>query len=105
MRLGLGIFLFTTVSRPALGPIQLPIQWVPGALSQRVKRPGLETDNSPPSSDEVKMRGAISSLPQYASMAWCLVKHRDNFTFYLFTFINVQILIRDTVIFTAQSPS
>jgi hypothetical protein len=28
------------------------------------------------------MRGAIPSLPQYASMAWCSVKkHRDNFTF------------------------
>jgi hypothetical protein len=26
------------------------------------------------------MRGAISPLPQYAFMAWCLVKHRDNFT-------------------------
>jgi hypothetical protein len=27
------------------------------------------------------MRGAISPLPQYAFMAWCLVKHRDNFSF------------------------
>jgi hypothetical protein len=27
------------------------------------------------------MRGAILPLPQYAFMAWCLVKHRDNFTF------------------------
>jgi hypothetical protein len=27
------------------------------------------------------MRGAITPLPQYAFMAWCLVKHRDNFTF------------------------
>jgi len=26
------------------------------------------------------MHGAIPSLPQYAFMAWCLVKHRDNFT-------------------------
>jgi hypothetical protein len=26
-RYGLGIFLFTTVSRPALGPIMPPIQW------------------------------------------------------------------------------
>jgi hypothetical protein len=31
-RLGMGIFPFTTVSRTALGPTQLPIQWVPGAL-------------------------------------------------------------------------
>jgi hypothetical protein len=26
------------------------------------------------------MRGAVPSLPQYVFMAWCLVKHRDNFT-------------------------
>jgi len=29
------------------------------------------------------MRGAIHPLLQYAFMAWCLVKHRDNFTFTL----------------------
>jgi hypothetical protein len=29
----LGIFLFTTASRTALGPTQPPIQWLPGALS------------------------------------------------------------------------
>jgi hypothetical protein len=29
------------------------------------------------------MTGAIPLLPQYAFMAWCLVKHRDNFTFIL----------------------
>jgi hypothetical protein len=30
------------------------------------------------------MSGAIHPLPQYAFMAWCLVKkkHRDNFTFF-----------------------
>jgi hypothetical protein len=28
-----------------------------------------------------RMRGAIPPLPQYVFMAWCLVKHRDNFTF------------------------
>jgi hypothetical protein len=26
------------------------------------------------------MNGAIPPLPQYAFMAWFLVKHRDNFT-------------------------
>jgi hypothetical protein len=30
------------------------IQWVPGALSLGVKRPGREADHSPPSSAEVK---------------------------------------------------
>jgi hypothetical protein len=50
----LGIFLFTPVSRTALGPTQPPIQWVPWALSLGVKRPGREADHSPPSSAEVK---------------------------------------------------
>jgi hypothetical protein len=51
---GLGIFLFTTVSRMALRPTQPPIQWVPGALSLGLKRPEREADHSPPSSTEVK---------------------------------------------------
>jgi hypothetical protein len=64
---GLGIFLFTTTSRTALGPTQPPIQWVPGALSLGVKQLGHE---------------AIPPFPQYVFMAWYLVKHRD-FTFTL----------------------
>jgi len=35
-----------------------------------------------------KMRGAIPPFLQYIFMAWCLVKHRDNFTFY-FTFMSL----------------
>jgi hypothetical protein len=27
------------------------------------------------------MRGAIPPLPQYVFIAWCSVKHRNNFTF------------------------
>jgi hypothetical protein len=76
-----GIFLFTTTSRTALGPTQPPLQWVPGALSVGVKRPGREADHSPPSSAEVKNAWSYTSAPQYVFMAWCLVKHRDNFTF------------------------
>jgi hypothetical protein len=53
-RRGLGIFLFTNVSRTVLGHIQPPIQWVPGALSLRVKQPGREAHHSPPSNAEVK---------------------------------------------------
>jgi hypothetical protein len=53
-RQGLGIFLFTTASKPALGPTQPPIQWVPGALSLGVKRLGRESGHSPASSAEVK---------------------------------------------------
>jgi hypothetical protein len=47
-------FLSSKSSRRALGFTQLPIQWVPGALSQWVKRPRRETDHSPPVSAEVK---------------------------------------------------
>jgi hypothetical protein len=53
-RQGLQNFLFTTASRPALRPTQPPIQWVLGALSLGVKRPGRKSDHSPPSSAEVK---------------------------------------------------
>jgi hypothetical protein len=41
-------------SRPALGPTQPPAQWVQGALSAGVKRPGREADYSPSISAEVK---------------------------------------------------
>jgi hypothetical protein len=51
---GRGWEYFTTASKPALGPTELPIQWIPGALSLGVKRPGREADHSPPSSAEVK---------------------------------------------------
>jgi hypothetical protein len=43
-RQGLIIFLLTTASRTVLGPIQPPIQWVPGC----------EADHSTPSSAEVR---------------------------------------------------
>jgi len=32
----------------------VPIQWVRGALTPGLKRPGLETDHSPPSSTQIK---------------------------------------------------
>jgi len=46
--------MFATMTRLALGPTQLPIQWVEGALSLGVKRPGSEVNNSLPSSADVK---------------------------------------------------
>jgi hypothetical protein len=39
-RQGQEIFLFSTVSRPALRPTQPPIQWVPWAFPPWVKQPG-----------------------------------------------------------------
>jgi hypothetical protein len=40
-----GIFLFTTVSRPAPRPTHPPTQRIPGSLSLGVKRPGREADS------------------------------------------------------------
>jgi hypothetical protein len=44
----------TGVSKTALGPTEPPIQWVLGALSLGIKRPGREADHSPASNAEVK---------------------------------------------------
>jgi len=49
-RQGLGIFLFSTASRPALEPTHPPIQWVTGAVSLGLMRPRREADHSPPPS-------------------------------------------------------
>jgi hypothetical protein len=56
-----GIFLFATAFRPALGPTQPPIQWVPRALSLGVKRQERETDDSSPSSAYVKNAWSYTS--------------------------------------------
>jgi hypothetical protein len=86
-RRGLGIFLFTTVSRTALGPTQPPIQWVAGVLSLGVERPARELTTHLHLVPRSRMHGAIPPFPQYIFMARCLVKHRDNFTFvqYVYT--------------------
>jgi hypothetical protein len=56
-------FLYSAAFRPALGPTQPPIQWVPEALSLEVKRLKREADHSPTSSADVKNDGAIPPLP------------------------------------------
>jgi hypothetical protein len=75
------IFLFATALKSVLGPTQPPIQWVPGVVSPGVKRLEHGADHSPPSSAEVKNTWHYTSTPHYVFMEWCLVKHRDNFTF------------------------
>jgi hypothetical protein len=84
---GRSSILYSTESRPALGPTQPPNQWVPAPLSPGVKRPGREADHSPPSSD-VKNGGALPPLLHTSSRrSASLIKPGDNFTF-LFWFIN-----------------
>jgi hypothetical protein len=85
---GLGIFLFGTASITALGPTQLPIQWVPGALSLAIKRTGCEADYSCPSSAEIKECVELYlHCPNTPSWRGAHFKHRDNFTF---TFIHIK---------------
>jgi hypothetical protein len=62
-------FLFSTSSIPALGPTKNPIQWVPGAFSLGVKRPGSKADHTPPTSAEVKKMWIYTSTPPYPFMA------------------------------------
>jgi hypothetical protein len=94
-RRGLGIFLFTTASRTALEPTQPPIQWVPGALTLGIKRPGLEADHSPPSSAEVKNAWSYTSTPPVRLHGGAQLKYRDNFTFthYRTMQLNTSVLI------------
>jgi hypothetical protein len=60
---------FSTTSIPALGSIQHPIQWVPGAFSPEVKRPGLESNRSAQTSAVVKRMWIYTSTPPYVFMA------------------------------------
>jgi hypothetical protein len=65
VRVPVRVRFFSTSSRPVLGPTQLPIRWVPGALSPGVKSPGREADPSPPTSAEVKKTWIYTSTPPY----------------------------------------
>jgi hypothetical protein len=67
----------------ALEPTQPPIQWVPGAFSLGIKRPGREADHSPPSSAEVKewveLYLHFHNTPSWRDAAQ--LQHRNNFSF------------------------
>jgi len=55
-----------------------------------LKQPGRVFGNSPPSSAEVKNLCSYTSSPNYAFMAWCLVKHRGNFTYQRFVSVSTE---------------
>jgi len=100
------------VPRRGQTPTLPPVQCVPGVIFPGVKRSGRESHHSTPFSAKIKMRGAILVIP-YIFMAWCLVKHRDNFVLYCFTYfigLYVHLLLTNNIIYlnplqihTAQS--
>jgi hypothetical protein len=63
---GKEISLFSTVSRPGLGPAQPPIQWLPG-----LKQPEHDADLSPPSNTVLK------SIPSYV-FKLCLINQAQG---------------------------
>jgi hypothetical protein len=63
------IFLLAAASRPALGPSQPPVQWIPGVLSPGVKRPGRDADHSPHLVPRLSRNRSYTSSPPCASMA------------------------------------
>jgi hypothetical protein len=60
---GQGIFLFSKMSKSALGPIQLPAKWVPETLSLVIKWPGHEVNYSSQLELRLNMSGAIYFYP------------------------------------------
>jgi hypothetical protein len=77
------MFVFATASRPALGPTQPPVQWIPEVLSLEVKRPAIEAGYSLPSSTKVKNAWSCISIPpiRLHDAMFSYEKDRDNFTF------------------------
>jgi hypothetical protein len=61
------MFLYSTASRPAVGPTKSAMQWVPGGISLGVMWPGLEADHTPLSNAEVKKDGSTRPLPLTSS--------------------------------------
>jgi hypothetical protein len=68
------IFLFSTMSRLALGPTQPPSQWVLGPLSKGAKWLGHEADHSSPSNADVNNEWRYTFSSSYFFVAWCLIK-------------------------------
>lgn len=59
--------------RPALAPIQIPSQWVSGAIFSRVNRPGREAGHSTPFNTEGGNEWSYISNPQICFNGWCNV--------------------------------
>jgi hypothetical protein len=81
-RQGKRIFPLSSVSRPALGPTQPPVQWVPGVLSLGLKRGSVMLTTHPHLVPRSWMSRSYTSSPRNASMACS----GTALLFYLLTF-------------------
>jgi hypothetical protein len=71
------VFVHHHLSRSVVRPVNLFKRYAYRLLLP--KRPGREADHSIPSSTEVHNAWSCTSILR-VFMAWCLIKHRDNFT-------------------------
>jgi hypothetical protein len=79
------IFPLSSVSRPALGPTQPPVQWVTRVLSPGVRaRPGRDADHSPPSSAKVEYEYELYLLSPPSVFIAC---NGAALAFFIYTYI------------------
>ena len=69
-RQGQETFLFSKMSRPALGPTQPPIHWVPGSFPGSKEVGALKLTTHLNLVLRLRMSGTIPLLPLYAFMVW-----------------------------------
>jgi hypothetical protein len=74
------------MSRLALRSTQPPIQWVTGALSPRLKRPGREAKHSPPDMAEIKKMLIYISTPY--TLSWLVLNYLSTGSTLLRNWIN-----------------
>jgi hypothetical protein len=73
VRIPVGSKIVFAASRPALGPSQPPVHWVPGGD----KAAGREADDSPPTNAEVKKTWIYTSTPPYVFYFYSIEKSAD----------------------------
>jgi hypothetical protein len=90
-------FRFLHPSRPALGPTQPPVQWLPSFLP-RVKRPGSGINHTSPFSAEVKERIELyfcsPSGPSWPVLGWTSLFFFGTIHYYWFRFYLTELRYR-----------
>ena len=79
-------FFYSNSSRPNHGPTHRPIQCLPEALPQQLKRPELESNNIHQSSDKEENSSTYSPTPPWALIAQGVIKQRNDFLMSVFAY-------------------